>query len=259
MDIKSFLKKDIAGFPTWVWGIIAVGGIGLGLYFYRRSSASSTGSPASTTPVDQSTSATGQAGYGDYQAAGPNAGNGQPTGATINIGIPATPSNWATSLILANHPVNLYATAGTPGGTPDAVIDTIPGNSQVQATGPEVVGAWNTPNGSELWYPVTYNGKPGFISAQDVLNATSTITNQPVQQPPPTKFSVKTVTSGPISDKPGGTNPGIGGKNLGTVPRGATLVLEDAKPSTNKYGTYYHVSWPEKNITGYVNKKTIGY
>lgn len=180
MDIKQLLNKDIGGLPAWVWGIAGLGGIGLGYYFYSRAkSGSSTSTTDTTTPVSPAIPDIGT-------PVGPSAGNQQPTGATINIGVPATPTNWLTSIILANHPVNEYASAGTPGGLPDAVIGTIPANSTVQATGPEVVGAWNIPNGSELWYPVTYNGIPGFVSAYDVVNSSTTIGTTPVTPPPTT-------------------------------------------------------------------------
>lgn len=252
MDIKAFFKKDIAGLPTWAWGLAALGGIGLGLYFYRKAQVSKAVPPVApdNTSMD--------AGMGDFVPAGPNAGNQQPTGATINIGVPSTPSNWLTLLILTSaHPVSLYASAGQPGGLPDAIVATIPPGTTLQATGPEVVGAWNVPNGSELWYPAVYQGTPGFVSAADVSNASTSIGNQPVTPPPVAdKTTATTTTSGWLSDKPGGTNPGIGGKNIVNVPKGATVTIESNTPTTNKYGTYYNVSFNGK--TGWINKKTIG-
>lgn len=255
MDIKAFFKKDIAGLPVWSWVLIGVGGVGLGLYFYRKNKAS-TSTTDTTTATGDSTSPNDQlsSGYGDYQPAGSNAGNAQPTGATINIGIPATPSNWATTLILANHPVNLYASAGSPGGLPDQVIDTIPSGTNVVATGPEVVGAWNVPNGSELWYPVVYNSKPGYISAADVSNASTNITNQQ-QQPPQVDMTVKAVIDGPVADTPGGSN--VGGKTIGNVKKGDTITLVSMSPTKNKYGTYYNISF-KGNTNAWINSKTIG-
>lgn len=255
MDIKALLKKDIAGLPVWTWGLVGIGGVAIGLYFYRRAkSTSDTSTPQgtdTTTPID-----TVSTGYGDFQPSGSNAGNTQPTGATINIGVPATPSNWLTSVILkAGSPVNEYASAGQPGGLPDAIVGTIPGGTTVQATGPEIVGAWNVPNGSELWYPIVYQGVPGFVSAADVSNASTSIGNQPVPPPPVNaKPTLKTTAKAPLADTPGGTH--VGGKNILDIPKGATVTLESNTPVQNKYGTYYNVSYNGHN--GWVNKTTIG-
>jgi hypothetical protein len=189
IEIPAFLKKDYGGLPGWAWGLAAIGGIGVGYYIYsKHKTALATASTPTSTSQD-TTSPSASPGMGDYQALGSNAGNQTPTGATINIGVPATPSNWLTTLILTgSHPVNLYQTAGTPGGTPDAVIGTLAAGISVQATGPEVVGAWNVPNGSELWYPIVYNSQVGFVSAADVSNASSTISNQPIPVPPIASF-----------------------------------------------------------------------
>lgn len=243
MDIKAFIKKDIGGLPVWAWILAGTGGIAVGLFLYRRSkmptSASST--PDSTTSAN--TTDGGQAGYGDYQPAGSNAGNQTPTGATINIGVPATPSNWATSLILSNsHPINLYATAGQPGGLPDAVIGSIPQGSTVQATGPEVVGAWNVPNGSELWYPVVYNGSPGFVSAADVSNASTSINNQQVPTPPVTNYRIRPKGAYPTFDNVhDGVNlyntPNKGQKVVGSVPFNSPITL--VGPQVNGH---YHIA-----------------
>ncbi|HWS82808.1 MAG TPA: SH3 domain-containing protein [Ktedonobacteraceae bacterium] len=53
-------------------------------------------------------------------------------------------------------------------------IGTIAFGSQVQLTGKAIQGTSNLPgsaNGTNLWYPVTYNGKTGYVSAFDVNNA----------------------------------------------------------------------------------------
>lgn len=260
-DFKALLNKDIGGLPLWVWGIAGLGGIGLGYYFYSRAKAgsASTASATDTTPQD--------AGMGSYQAAGPNAGNTGTPGATINIGVPATPSNWLTSIILANHPVNEYASAGQPGGLPDAVIATIPANSTVQATGPEVVGAWNIPNGSELWYPVTYNGIPGFVSAYDVVNSSTTIGTQPVT--PPTTTTTGKIrskqTTGPFAnyDK---THSGVpfysqlGSTTKNTIPYDTSVTILQSGltgPSTGSTGSkaYAKISW--NTTQGYVNAQDL--
>ena len=251
MDTK-FLTKDFHGMPTWVWIVAGLGGVGLGYYFYRRSKTSQAAAAANTAAA----AATPQ--VPDIGTpVGPNAGNQTPTGATINIGVPATPSNWLTSLVLeSSHPVNEYASAGQPGGLPDAVIGTIPAGSTVQATGPEIVGAWNTPNGSELWYPVTYNGTAGFISAQDVANASTAIGSSPVPPVPVTNSGTirakgtssydKSHNGVPFWNSPTGTS-------TEQIPYGTSVVvLKTGVKGTNHSngGNYTQVSWSGKQ--GYV-------
>lgn len=263
MDIKGVLTKKYADLPLWMWGVVAIGGVGVGLYFYKQRQVNSATTTSTASTSVPSTTAQQTAGYGDYQPAGSNAGSQSPTGATINIGVPATPSNWLTTLILtSNGPINLYASAGTPGGTPDAVIGTIPSGATVQATGPEVVGAWITPNSSELWYPVTYNGTPGFVSAINVANASTGINNAPVVPPPitnpqPPTNNVGSATvriSGYLATTPGGVN--NKGSNLATLNPGDVVYL--LSNTTQSFGPnkYYNV-W-SNGQSGYVKAQTIG-
>ena len=243
----DFLLKEFHGLPVWTWGIAGVGGIGLGYYFYNKSKTAQANAAnlaaaqaASTSPAVNPADVSG---LGNYQAAGPYAGgfNSQP--ATINIGTPSTPSNWLTSIILTtSHAVNEYATSGTPGGLPDSVIATIPAGSTVQATGPEIVGAWNIPNGSELWYPVTYQGIPGFVSAYDVVNANTQIGNSPVPPPPvapPIQIKTRKNTGTPYDksygSKAGGVpGPGpIGKAGYGIVPYDTPVTVTSLNPDSS--------------------------
>lgn len=153
----NFLLKDFHGMPMWVWIVAGVAGLGLGYYLYTKNKANQSITPTpDTTPVDNI----------------PTGNNAPQQPTTINLSLPPGPNGIQTTLTLVStHPVNLYASAGQVGGSPDAVIGTIPAGSTVQATGPEVVGAWNKPGGSELWYPVIWNTLAGYISAEDVANA----------------------------------------------------------------------------------------
>lgn len=266
--MKEFLIKKYGGLPLWAWGLAGVAGVGIGLYFYSRNkSNTNTTAPASTTSGstgDNSTASTtdasvGTTGYGDYSAVGPNAGGANGTGTTINIGTPATnPSNWLTTLVLTSSgPVPLYDSAGTAGSsTLGNQIGTIPANSTIQATGPELTGAWNQPNGSELWYPVVYNGVAGFVNAYYVANASTQMQNSPVPTPVVNPTTPTTGTTAAIkgktfkTTKAGSLEDNPRGKVLATVPSGAsiTVLANTPKPDPQKGSTkkYYWVSYGSK-------------
>lgn len=208
MKLKELLTKKYAGLPGWGWLLIAGGGVVAGLYLYNRAktqkaATSTTATDASTQqPVDLTQA--GTTGYGDYSAVGSSAGQSAPGATTINIGVPATnPSNWLATLILTNSgPVPLYDSAGTPGAHElGNQVGTIPGGSQIQATGPEVVGSWLANNQSELWYPIAYNGQAGFINAYYVASANSSIQNNPVVPPVTNPPKTYTVTSADLKLK----------------------------------------------------------
>ena len=268
MKIKELLTKKYGGLPGWAWFAVAVGGVAIGLYFYSRnkSTAAATTTSATTDATSASTNASatdnsvGTTGYGDYSAVGSTAGGANGTGNTvINLGNAATnPTNWLTTLVLTgSEPIPFYDSAGTPGATTlGNEIGTIPPNTTVTATGPELVGAWNQPNGSENWYPVVYNGQAGFISAYYVANASSSIQNQPVAHPipdpgpgaGPSGSSGKTYTttkSASLEVKPGQSSGKV------TVPSGSTVNLlsntTENGPGSLKNKKYYNVSYKGKN------------
>ena len=63
-------------------------------------------------------------------------------------------------------------------GSGNDQIGSIGFGTQIQITGPAVQGTSNftpgqtdTGNGTDLWYPVTSNGKTGYVSAFDVTNS----------------------------------------------------------------------------------------
>jgi hypothetical protein len=202
MKFKELLTKKYADLPLWAWLLVGTVGVGTGIYLLRRAKAGST-KPADAIANPSTGDSTaiipsGNPGYGDYSAVGSSAGQAAPGATVINIGQPASnPSNWLTTLILTNNgPVPMYDSAGTPGGTDlGNQLATIPGGSQIQATGPELVGAWLRNNLSELWYPVVYNGQSGFINAYYVANASSGIQNNPIPPIPTQPPKTYTITS----------------------------------------------------------------
>lgn len=270
MDIKGVLTKKYADLPLWAWLAIAGVGVGVGIFLYRRSKGNTTASnttSATTTPTDTTGNAiSGSTGYGDYSAVGSSAGGANNPGQTIiNIGTPASnPSNWSTMLVLTNAgPVPLYDSAGTPGGHDlGNQVGTIPGGSDVQATGPEQVGAWLSNQQSELWYPVSYNQQQGYVSAYYVANASSSIGTQPTGTPTPTSSTIKIRSKTPI-DPANSTQTGVPllpkaapGNSIASIPFGTTVnktgdqvtgstsKTKDGKTSSNKY---YPVSFSGKN------------
>lgn len=259
MDFKGVLTKKYGGLPGWSWGLVVIGGLVVGLYFYNRSKTT-TKTPATTTPVSPTTDASvGTTGYGDYSALGPNAGSTGQGNTTINVGVPATnPNNWLGTLNLtSNGPIPLYATSGNAGDTtlPQKLSD-IPSGSTITATGPELVGAWApTQNGSELWYPVVYNGQAGFVSAYYVANASVQIQNATVPPPPifPTANTMYARQPGafPGYDKSHQgvlivATPDKNGKVVGTLPWGASVVVTGSQ--TNGF-------YPVQN--GYINQQDL--
>lgn len=50
--MPSFLKKDIAGIPAYVWALLVVGAIGIGLYLRKRSASQA--APDTAIPADSS-------------------------------------------------------------------------------------------------------------------------------------------------------------------------------------------------------------
>lgn len=204
-ELKSILTKEYGKLPLWAWGLVALGGIGIGLYFYKRANSSKSSSTTST--IGQTTNTAnsnpldlvGSTGQGDYTASGGNANS--PGQTVINVGVPTNPSNWLTTLYLTNNgPVPMYDQAGTAGShTLGQQIATIPGGNTVQATGPEQVGAWLSNNTSELWYPVVYQGQSGYVNAYYVANASTGIQNNPVT--PPATNSTYTITASDLKVK----------------------------------------------------------
>lgn len=59
------------------------------------------------------------------------------------------------------------------GPADNGVLTFVPFGAEIQSTGTEVTGGYNNKtgkNGSYQWYPVTYNGTKGYVSAWDIGN-----------------------------------------------------------------------------------------
>lgn len=267
MDIKGLLQKKLGGLPVWAWGLVAVGGIGVGLYFYNKNkTAAATATPTGATTTPTTDASVGTTGYGDYSAEGPNAGLSGGGTTTININ-PSNPANLLQTLVLtSNGPIPLYANTGTSGdltgqslGQP---VETVPSGSTIQATGPEVTGAYLPPGNSEMWYPVVYQGMAGFINSHFVANSSGTTTSSPVTLPPvttsqPVQPGVASVTvklAGQLASTPGGTN--NKGKNLASLSVGEQGSLLSNSPTTFNGTKYYNVQF--NGVTGWVRNTTIG-
>lgn len=92
----------------------------------------------------------------------------------------------------ATTSANLHLRSGP--GTSSAILYTIPGQTQVAITG--------VPNNG--WYPVTVNGKTGYVSG-DYLKGITNYTPDPTPNPTPTPTPIPTSPTAPITNT--GQNP----------------------------------------------------
>lgn len=146
------LSKSFGGLPVWAWGLAAGGGLFLGWYFLRKTSGSPSPAPA---PSAASQSLTDN----------PPPNNGSGTG---------TITQMLNAMVRGKGQVDSTNSVGVPlrlSPTDYTVVGQIPFNAQVQI-GPPTNGQNNfsdgTSGGSTLWYPVTYGGASGWLSAYDI-------------------------------------------------------------------------------------------
>jgi hypothetical protein len=96
--------------------------------------------------------------------------------ATIRHSEAGTQSQYA-SYDAQNSGIPLRSNAGTfsSSGAPlNNIVATIPFGSMIQLAGSSVTGTGNdTPSGNPVWYPVTYNGQQGYVSAADIGNVSA--------------------------------------------------------------------------------------
>lgn len=152
-DLGTMISKSAGGLPIWAWVAAAGGGLLIGWYFLRKTSGGA--SPASA-PSAASQSL----------ADNPPPNNGSGTGQTQQIlnalvrGKGSSDGSNSAGVPLRLSP-NDYTTVGQ-----------VPFNAQIQLSGPPTNGQNNfndgTPGGSTLWYPVTYGGASGWLSAYDI-------------------------------------------------------------------------------------------
>lgn len=67
-----------------------------------------------------------------------------------------------------NNPIGVPMRNGPSPNTP--YVTEVPYNAQVQITGQPVNGPLNMAGGSASWYPVSFNGQSGWVSADDIAN-----------------------------------------------------------------------------------------
>lgn len=159
-DVEGFLTRKVGPLPVWAYA--AGGGVLLGVIFlYRRGSAASgapdaqgapgTG-PYAPSPIVVTTGNLPD-GTSSGNAAGPPPAS-SPTMATIKSWMTGTPA-WMVS-----DPKN-----------PGQPLARIPDGTSVVVTGAAVQGkAAGNPQGPQVtaWYPVTWGGLNGYVSAADI-------------------------------------------------------------------------------------------
>lgn len=190
----EFLQKKYGGLPVWAWGLIVIGGVVVGLYFLKNKGIGSvlTGNAGTTSSGTSSTSEA--AGTVDSQtvpvtSASPvyvlstsnpgtttstdgqtsttttNTGDGNTSGTTTS-NIKIRPSQALTGGIFQQYDQGHSGIPlrNSPGGSqytpiPFGASVTLTGNAQ---SGPQTGG------NSTIYYPVTYNGQSGYVSALDL-------------------------------------------------------------------------------------------
>lgn len=147
--VKDFLTADTHGIPNFVWGLIAVAGLGIGFWFKNRASSSN-----QSTGIDTSTQTA--TGVGPVYTSGPGTVPLQPTTQTLTV---RQQGLYSWDKTHSGAPVRASASGAA------FVLYYAPWGSQIIATGPQVTGSSNlvSGGGSNLWYPVG----GGYISVQD--------------------------------------------------------------------------------------------
>lgn len=201
-DGGNFLKKDLGGLPVWAWGLIVVGGVGIGLFFLK-------GNNPITNLLGTGTSSGGQSGSSEAGDVVGQSGNGT---------VPTTFNNPDTGFAQTN--VNGQSVPILPQGYQPITNS----GGQVLAFGPVV--------------PTANNG----VGTTSSTGGTTT-------------KSAVTVKSGSLETTPHDTN---GGKNLLTVPSGATVQYVSGPvpdPTKGSSKTYYVVQYNGQK--GYLGSDTL--
>lgn len=159
-DLKV-LWKDIKRSPGLLIALIVVI-IGVIYFVYKQNAGTST--------TADSTSSAGTYRIQTFSITPPASGNeGDGTGVGNHPKNPLLTVRDANNYDKSQKHTGIAIHAGTDNGKS---IGQVSYGQVIQATGPAVVGAYNKPgsggNGSNLWYPITVNGKSGYISAYDI-------------------------------------------------------------------------------------------
>lgn len=172
------LTTKIAGLPLWSWGLIVIAGVGIGWFILRKQQQATSAAaqpPAAQALNDQIPSS--------VQV--PNT-----TGDQVFLVPPTAPTTAPTTGTTdgsAQQTLTIRQPGKAPGydqnnaGPPiwsspgQNAIGEIPWGSTVTVTGIPVSGPSNTgqPGGSNIYYPVTFQGNSGFVSRFDLVGVGS--------------------------------------------------------------------------------------
>lgn len=150
-DIGEAISKPIGGLPVWAWALAAGGGLLVGWFFLKKSGSSA--APAAPAAASQSFS----------NNPPPNNGSG---GGTI--------TQTLNAIVRGKGGIDSGTAVGVPlrlSPTDYTQVGQIPFGAQIQIGAPtngQNNFADSTPGGSTLWYPVTYGGASGWLSAYDI-------------------------------------------------------------------------------------------
>lgn len=171
------INKKLAGLPIWAWGLIALAGVGVGIYFLKRGSSASN-TPASSSPAADTLNTTptseqvpNTTGDQVYIVAPPTPVPPTTTG-TSDTGTPTSTAQIRGKQ--TSGPLATYDNAPDRKGVPlrssagGSVSSEIPWGTSVNITGAAVSGG-ATGGGSSVYMPVSWNGQSGFVSALDLI------------------------------------------------------------------------------------------
>lgn len=178
---KNFLKKDIGPLPLWGWALVLAGGIVLALYITKKNPLAALSGTGTTTDTAASTLA-GQSGNGTVPTTynNPVGGATGTTTTTTDTGTTGTSTGPGTRYTIRSSqastggPFSQYdkQNSGVPlRPSPDIKqggLTSIPFGSEIYITAAPVSGDPNAGGGNSIWYPATYNGHSGYISASDL-------------------------------------------------------------------------------------------
>jgi hypothetical protein len=198
MNLGALLTQKTGPLPNWVWGSVAVVGLGIGFYVMKRQQ-SSIDTASTTAPPDTSTAGyadTGTDGHevlivpmGNYQTSNTPDNTQRSSGRTGSNSRPIPPKQIAT--VRNRYSVNIPSVMDYDKVSPNGVpVRPVPGSSlevykvaygsTIEILGPPQQGPSNvkeTGLGSTSWYPVT----GGYLSAMDVTGVAQSYSNT-VQQ-----------------------------------------------------------------------------
>jgi len=192
MAEENYLKKveeEVKKHPWYLAGALGAGGL---VFYYvmkrRASAAAAAASSANSTGMTPADQAALQNGYNMADMAGMPYGYISDNGPTDNYPspqppVPPPPTSQGQEEGMIRPRFSSSQTQNYDQSHPQGVpVDSQPGganigyaafSSEVQISGPPVSGPSNFgsgQSGSTIWWPVTFNGQPGYISGYDILS-----------------------------------------------------------------------------------------